>query len=285
MVRPAPARRAQRLRAQVEGAGDTAVLLLHGQPGTRADWQWVTPLLRSRYLVAAADRPGYGQTGGPATGFAGNALAVVGLLDDLGLSTAILVGHSWAGGAALATACFHPDRVKGLVLVSSVGPGEVMAWDDRLLGAPLIGDALSAAVAGGLGLVVGSEAVRRFADRRLPGRARDAIVALARLTGRSAESAPESAPEPVWRSFVAEQRALLSELDGLGRHLGSIAAPTTIVHGEVDRQVRASVASDLQAAIPGATLRVIAGAGHLLPHDNPEAIQAAVEEVNSRAQR
>ncbi len=255
----------------MRGRGGTAVVLLHGQPGTGGDWDRVVPLLEDRYTVVVPDRPGYGRTGGPATGFAGNAAATVELLDRLGLGRAVLVGHSWAGGIGLAAASAHAERVAGLVLVSSVGPGEHLGWDDRLLAAPVIGEVLAAGTIGGLGLVLGRHRVQSLADRFLDGRAHEAVVALTRLTRGGSL---------VWRSFVTEQRALLDELDGLRRGLADIAAPTAVVHGRTDRLVPLSVAEDLAAAIGGATLTVVPGAGHLLPHDRPRVIASAIDSVS-----
>lgn len=242
-------------------------MLLHGQPGTGADWQWVIPLIEDRSTVIVPDRPGYGRTGGPATGFAGNADAVADLLDRLQVAQAVLVGHSWAGGVALAAGGRHPDRVSGLVLVSSVGPGEHLGWDDRLLAAPLVGEALAAATIGGIGLLLGRSRIQSLAAKRLDGRGRDAVAALTRLTaGRSR----------AWRSFVTEQRALVAELEGLAAGLERIQVPVALVHGLSDRLVPPAVAEGLAAAIPGASLRVLPRLGHLVPHDRPGAVAEAV---------
>lgn len=258
------------MEATVRGRGPTAVVLLHGQPGTAGDWHWVAPLLEDRYRLVVPDRPGYGRTGGPATGFAGNARATVELLDRLSVERAILVAHSWAGGIGLAAATVYPDRVAGLVLVSSVGPGERFGWDDRILAAPIAGEAIAAATIGGLGLVLGRRRVQSLASRRLDGPARDAVDALTRLTRGGSR---------VWRAFVTEQRALLAELDGLGAGLAGIRAPTVVLHGWADRLVPLSVGEGLAAAIPGAELQVVPGAGHLLPHDRPEEVAAAVDQT------
>lgn len=263
------------MRVALHGGGHPAVVLLHGQPGTGADWQWVTPLLESDFAVVVPDRPGYGATAGPATGFAGNAAAVAALMDRLGLERAIIVGHSWAGGAALALAANRPDRVAGLVLVSSVGPGESISWADRLLAAPVVGELIAGTAIGGVGLILGSRRVQSLASRRLAGRARDGVVALTRLTGNRA---------PVWRSFVAEQRALIDELDGLAAGLAGLTAPTVIIHGEADHIVAPAVSERLSQAIPGSRRHVLAGAGHLLPHDRPHDIAAAVREVAAAGQ-
>jgi len=56
------------------------LVLLHGQPGSPADWQQVTARLPAQLHAVATDRPGYGSSRLPAGGFAAGALAV---LDDL----------------------------------------------------------------------------------------------------------------------------------------------------------------------------------------------------------
>ncbi len=261
------------LQAEVHPGGQgPAVVLLHGQPGTCLDWQWVVPLLRPDFTVVVPDRPGYGATGGPATGFAGNADAVAALLERLGYESAVVVGHSWAGGAALATAISYPDRVAGLVLVSSVGPEEQMSWEDRLLALPVAGEVMAGAALGGAGLLLGSRRIQDLALRRLPARARDGVASLSRLTRSSSR---------VWRTFVAEQRAMLSELEALRPGLATINTPTVIVHGGADHVVPAEVAEQLHSAIPGSRRRVIDGTGHLLPHDRPDSVAAAVREVTA----
>lgn len=236
--------------------GTVPVVLLHGQPGSAADWQRVVPLLADRYHVVVPDRLGYGRTGGRATGFGGNAAATIALLDRLGLERAVLVGHSWAGGVVLAAAAGHPDRVAGLVLVSSVGPGEHVGWSDRLLATPVLGEALIGSAIVGMGLFLGR--------RR----------ALALSGGPGA-----------WRSFVIEQRALISELDRLRPALAGVSAPTAVVHGRSDHLVPPVVAEDLAAAIPHAGLRLLDGAGHRLPRDRPEAIGAALDWVVAQTAR
>lgn len=261
------------MEATITGEGP-AVVLLHGQPGTAGDWQWVAPRLDDRYRVVVPDRPGYGRTGGTATGFHGNAEAVVALLDRFEVDRAVLVGHSWAGGVVLAAASNSPDRVAGMVLVSSVGPGEHIGWDDRLLAAPVLGEAIAAATIGGLGLVLGRSRVQKFLNDHLDGRAAEAVEAMTRLTlGGSG----------VWHAFVTEQRALLLELDDLARGLGAMDIPAVVLHGRNDRLVPPSVAEHVAATLPDASLQLLYGVGHLIPHDRPAAVAAAVDQVASRA--
>jgi pyruvate dehydrogenase E2 component (dihydrolipoamide acetyltransferase) len=99
------------------------VVLLHGQPGSGSDWRQLADLLPSELSLLALDRPGYGASRVAAGGFAFNAHAVLAELDARGIERAVLVGHSYGGGAALSLAKLAPERVEALVLLASVGPG------------------------------------------------------------------------------------------------------------------------------------------------------------------
>jgi pimeloyl-ACP methyl ester carboxylesterase len=262
------------LYADIRGSSDEAVVLLHGQPGSSGEWDSVAGLLEDRFLVITPDRPGYGRSDGPATGFAGNTAALITLLDRLGVPRALIVGHSWAGGAAIWAAAKHPGRVSGLVLVSSVGPGERLTWNDRLLAAPVAGEAVAAAADVALGLLAGSSRVRSFADRHLPSRARDAYSYIAGLNG--AKSRPI-------HSFLLEQRHFLRDLGELEPLVAAINTVTVVLHGTADKTVEADVAVRLAAGIRKAELVWVPGAGHLLPQQHPSDVATAIRAVADRA--
>ena len=114
------------------------LVLLHGQPGSPADWQQVAGRLPAQLHAVAVDRPEYGSSQRPAGGFAANARAVLDDLDSRSMTRAVLVGHSYCGGVALAAASLAPRRVQAVVLLASVGPGCVNGWD-KLLAAPAPG--------------------------------------------------------------------------------------------------------------------------------------------------
>ena len=265
----------QPLAADLSGAGP-AVVLLHGQPGSRADWRRVAPLLEGDHTVVVPDRPGYGATGGQAVGFARNADAAVALLDHLDIRSAVFVGYSWSGGAALSAALRHADRVSGLVLAASVRPGEQLGLADRVMGVPMVGEVAGALTLGTTSRVLRIRRVQDLADRRLPRSAREAVRALAGASGALSGAR-------VWRSFAAEQRFLLSELGRLAPDLGGIRVATVVVNGGSDHVVPAAVGARLAAAIPGAEFRLVPGAHHLLPFDHPEEIASAVRAVGGDA--
>lgn len=240
------------------------MVLLHGQPGDGRDWDAVVDQLAGRVLALTPDRPGYGRTGGPAAGFAANADAVAGLLDRRGLSRATLVGHSWGGGVALAVAQRHPDRVHGLVLVSSIGGEASLGPVDRCLAAPVVGPLLT---------IVGMTALRAAAVRRL----------LASVHAPGNPKAVESLRPgwtSSWRSFVAEERWMLRELPGLVAALPAVRAPAVVVLGEADRVVRPASQEALAVQLSADVVR-LAGFGHLLPREAPAQVAEAILRIAS----
>ena len=116
------------------GAGPP-VLLVHGQPGSRADWRGLVPLLADSHRVLSVDRPGYGATGGEAIGLLENAELLGQLLVERSALGATVVGHSLGAGIALAMA----ERSLGagaLVLIGAAGVDGTVGALDRVLALP-----------------------------------------------------------------------------------------------------------------------------------------------------
>jgi pimeloyl-ACP methyl ester carboxylesterase/uncharacterized membrane protein YbhN (UPF0104 family) len=250
--------------------GSHELVLLHGQPGTAADWAAVIERLPAQLHAVAVDRPGYGASQRPATGFTANAQAVLDDLDERNVDSAVLVGHSWAGGAALQAAALAPHRVKAVVLLAGVGPGSV-GIVDWLLAAPVIGP-LSA----------------QLMWRWTPWIARTRLAWLSRRHGRPLYPGERfflqvwgqkgGGVEPLWRAFLTEQRALLSELADLEAALPSIGVPVLLLADPADQIVPIMTAHRLTSELPDARLRLVAHAGHDLPRRAPGAVAEAIAE-------
>ena len=103
------------------------VLMLHGSgPGVSAwaNWRLVMPQLAERARVIAPDLAGFGYTERrPDLRYDMDTWVAqaVGMLDALGIEQADLVGNSFGGGLALQVAIRHPQRIRRLVLMGSVG--------------------------------------------------------------------------------------------------------------------------------------------------------------------
>jgi pimeloyl-ACP methyl ester carboxylesterase len=104
--------------------GRTAVLL-HGKNFCAATWQGtITALTEAGYRVVAPDQIGFCKSTKPAhyqysfQQLAGNTKA---LLASLGITRAIIIGHSTGGMLAIRYALMYPDAVERLVLVDPIG--------------------------------------------------------------------------------------------------------------------------------------------------------------------
>jgi pimeloyl-ACP methyl ester carboxylesterase len=250
------------------GFGPRVLVLLHGQPGSPADWQQLAGRLPAALRAVAVDRPGYGTSPLPPAGFAANARAVLDELDSRGIQRAVLVGHSYGGGVALMMASLAPHRVEAVVLLASVGPGCVNGWD-RLLAARGSGP-LCALVAW----------------RLTPWLARARLAWTARRHGRPlapeahvnwqvwAHASRESSR--LWRTFLTEQRALVRELDELAAAVPSVQAPVLLLADPEDSLVPLDTARQLAQVLPDARLQLVGGAGHHLPRRAPDAVADAI---------
>jgi pimeloyl-ACP methyl ester carboxylesterase len=242
----------------------STVLLLHGQPGTVADWGGVVAGLDGRADVLAVNRPGWdGAT--RAQGLAGNAAAALAMLDAHGAGPAVVVGHSLGAAVAAWLAATRPDRVAALVLAAPAANQAALYTLDRWLAAPVAGDVAAAAALGGLGLALAIAPVRRrFADAT--GLHEDYL----RIAGVAVRR------PAAWRAYATEQRALVRDLPELERRLGAIGAPTTIIAGRHDPIVPERATEALSRQIPGARLQHSAAAGHLVPQRDPASVVAAI---------
>ena len=236
------------------------LVLLHGQPGSGADWQAVTGRLPRTLRVIAADRPGYGASPLPAAGFAGGARTVLAELDTRGIHRAVLVGHSYGGGVALSVARLPPAGRSGGP-AGQCGPG----MRERL------GQAAGRAGYGAL--------VALAAWRLTPWIARARLARIVRRRGRPLdpgehanwqvwEQAGDSGGRS-WHTFLAEQRALLRELDGLIAALPSIRTPVLVLADPDDAIVPVDTARWLARALPDARLQLVSGPATTCPGGPP----------------
>jgi pimeloyl-ACP methyl ester carboxylesterase len=242
------------------------LVLLHGQPGSSADWQQVAGRLPPGLRVVALDRPGYGASRQRAGGFAVNARAVVAELDDHGIERAVLVGHSYGGGVALAVAKLAPARVEALVLLASVGPGCLTGWD-HLLAAPVAGEVCA---------VTAWQLTPWVARARLAAIARRRPIAAHEHVNWHIWGHAHHNHGPLWRSFLTEQRALVHELGDLTASLATVVQPVLLLADPHDTLIPVSTTHRLAEVLPDARVQLVNHIGHHLPRRGAPQIAAAI---------
>jgi pimeloyl-ACP methyl ester carboxylesterase len=116
---------------EVSGQGP-AVILLHGFPDTGQVWRHQAPALTAAgFQVIVPDLRGYGRSGKPADvsayTFRHLIADTLGVLDDLGITRAHVVGHDWGASLAWALAAHYPQRVARLAALSVGHPAAFAA--------------------------------------------------------------------------------------------------------------------------------------------------------------
>ncbi len=107
----------------IEDGDGPLVVLCHGFPELAYSWRLQIPALAAAgYKVAAPDMRGFGDSSAPAEVEAYDVVAlcgdISGLLDELGESSAIFVGHDWGANVAWHMAILHPERTRAVAGMS-----------------------------------------------------------------------------------------------------------------------------------------------------------------------
>ena len=244
-------------------------MLLHGQPGTASDWYRVVPLLSRDHRVIAVDRPGYCGEPSEARDWAGNAEALLAMLDRLGIEKVMLVAASWAGGVAVETARKARERVAGIVFVAAVGGKGAITWLDRVIAWGPI-----RASAPGSHRTPGSASRGRSGGRsgsRLDEEAnREARLSLAVWRSRR-----------VWTAAAIEQRYLVRDHEKLIAHVAELDVPADRAAGHPRLHHPAAGRRAAGAGAAAAEL-IKPDAGHMLAFEEPVVVADAVRQLTGR---
>src|SRR3954463_12663846 len=107
----------------IELGSGPPVVFIHGLSGSWQNWLEQLPVFARDHRVIAFDLPGFGASQMPREKITirGYGPFVDALLDELGVSSAAVVGNSMGGFIGIELAIRFPERVERLVLVSAAG--------------------------------------------------------------------------------------------------------------------------------------------------------------------
>jgi 3-oxoadipate enol-lactonase len=238
---------------------DTVILFLHGVGSDKRVWQPQLDHFRGVRTAIAMDYPGYGESelreGATRDDFARAALAV---LDAMGRERAHVCGLSLGGVVAIAMHALAPDRCKSLVLADTfaVHPDGRGIYDR------------SVAASSDLRTLAESRVDFLLAQPADPAVRAEVVETMARID----PAAYRLGAEAVW---LADQRD----------RAAAIGVPTLVVCGVLDAVTPPALSEALAAAIPGAELALINGAGHLANLEKPAAFNSAVDRFLLRVEQ
>jgi pimeloyl-ACP methyl ester carboxylesterase len=258
---------------KIAGQGEPAIILLHGFGASTFSWREVLQPLSRLGTVVAYDRPAFGLTErllpGQWTGEnpyspAAQVDLLFGLMDELGIQKAILVGNSAGGTVAISAALAKPERVQALVLVDAAvyttgGSSPLLRALFQLPQMDRIGP-----------LFVRSISVRGMEILNMawhdPSRITDEIKA-----GYRKPLMADHWDVGLW------QMTKTSRSSDLAVRLADIQPPVLVVTGDDDRIVPTENSLRLAKDIPGAQLVVFKNCGHVPQEECPQDFLQAVE--------
>ena len=236
------------------------MVLLPPFPFDRRVWAEATvpALTAAGFRAIAIDYPGFGADAGagavpPDLSIAAIADRTAGLLHQLGVSRAVVLGMSMGGYVALAFAARFPERLAGLILADTrATPDSPAALAGRA-------QALETLATRGVDAYLTGSLPRLLAP--------DAPAAVLAATRALAVTRPEA--------LEAGIRALRDRPDRTA-DARAVACPALVICGALDQVSPPGEMKELAASIPGATFVEIPGAGHLSHLEAPETFHRAV---------
>ncbi|WP_229072278.1 alpha/beta fold hydrolase [Actinoplanes sp. DH11] len=285
-----------RLHVTVSGPADApvTVVLLHGWCQDQQTWNDQVAALsamgRKAPRVIAYDTRGHGRSGSTRLGSA--------TLDQLGDDLAevlrrfapsgpvVLAGHSMGGMTIMEYAHRHPAefaaRVAGLLLVSTTAEGHThthYGLPQRVAGLLRAGETF------GAGLLARSGA---WCPHRVVLPALRPAVQWLLFGDECAESALRVTLGALGRASLRSIGGFRASV-GAQQRLDTLATltdvPAAVLVGDRDRLTPTACAESIAGALPGATLEVLPGAGHMLPLERPEEVSTALVTIVRRAAR
>jgi pimeloyl-ACP methyl ester carboxylesterase len=253
-------------------AGQThkqVVLMIHGLGDEADTWRHVIEPLATDFHIIALDLPGFGRSNKPDLDYTPDFYidSVLGLMNQMEIENAILMGSSLGSMISQGLAILHPNRVKGLILVagSLFQPSPMKENSLRLMQVPLLGEWLYTRL------------------RKDPQAAFDSL----RNVYYDLDSLPEVDREflfqrvnhRVWNN--GQRRAFFSTLRNLAtwvkanqrdlpEQLAELAMPTLVVRGDHDKLFLQENAQGTIENQPDATYVEISGVGHHPQQEDPK---------------
>ncbi|MET0965766.1 MAG: alpha/beta fold hydrolase [Nakamurella sp.] len=262
-------------------AGDgPAVVFVHGLMSSSETWRAQIDRLDTGHRVIAPDLFGHGASAKPPGDYSlgAHAATLRDLLDALALPGATVVGHSLGGGIALQFAYLFPDRVDGLVLVSSGGLGREL--NPLLRAATLPGSELVLPV-------LASNWVHAVGDTALHWWSKIGLPPISPSTDEGWQGLSSLADPETRRAFLATSRAVIDvhgqTVSAANRLSGMASRPAMLIWGARDRIVPPTHIAAAKQELPVSRVEMFSRSGHFPHLDEPDRFALVMSEFMTQS--
>jgi pimeloyl-ACP methyl ester carboxylesterase len=242
-----------------------AVVFVHGNPGSSADWRDLVGRVGPFARAVAFDMPGFGKADKPRDfeyTVSGEVRFLDAALTELGIQRVHLVLHDLGGPWGLEWATTNTDRVASVVVINT-GVFLDYRWHilARIWQTPVLGELFMATTT-------------RFAFRTLINRGQKR-----KLPRGFVDEMYDNFDRDTKRAVLKHYRSQADPLPGARRHLDALRPrdlPALVVWGDRDPYLGLDLAEAQKQVFPSAPLVVIRDSGHWPFVDNPEEVASHV---------
>jgi pimeloyl-ACP methyl ester carboxylesterase len=256
-----------------ESGGHPPVVLLHGLNDSHLTWRQIAPVLSRNRRVLVLDLPGHGLSGRPDASYelSWYAQIIARWIATLGIGPVDIVGHSLGGGIALRLLVDHRSLVHRLVLAAPGGLGREIAFVLRLASIPGVVEHFGQPF-----MSLGTRLALSRWRRKLPDHH------IAELSAMNATHGSARAFARTVRDLIDWRGQRLSFL----QHAHEIEdlPPIAVLWGDGDAIIPIAHGRALVAGVDGVRFSELAGCGHYLHHDDPQAfVQGVLDALDARS--
>lgn len=242
-----------------EGKGQ-ALVLLHGEGSSLHSWDGWVKALKHRYRIIRLDLPAHGLTGADPKVERYKTSYMIGKLDKfltrLGVSKAVVAGHSLGGYLAWNYALYRPGRVSKLIMIGAVGYPQDKTFMLSGMAWPLVRDMSTLMMPR---CFVSSSLRRSYfdVDKVSDKQVRRYHDLLMRQGNR--------------RGLINVLRTMREQADNsaLGDRIKQLRIPVLLMWGEQDERVPLTVLEKFRQDLSGARVVTYEGVGHIPMEELP----------------
>jgi pimeloyl-ACP methyl ester carboxylesterase len=242
------------LNVRDEGQGEPSLLFLHYWGGSSRTWDQVVSELKTDFRCVAYDHRGWGESDKPETGYSIQELAndAEALIQALGLTRYVLIGHSMGGKVAQRLAAKRPEGLLALILVAPAPPTPMAVPED-----------------------VRKQMIQAYQNREAVGFLIQNILTSIPLP----DQIREQIIEDTLKGGLAAKHAWPEKgmLEDISSAVAKISVPTLVLAGENDQVEKIdSLERALVPNIHTARMSIIRQTGHLSPLEVPDQIASEI---------
>ena len=276
-----PMENGARVHYRDEGnAAGAALVLIHGAMASLHTWEpWVT-ILGQQYRLITLDLPAHGLTGQvPEHAYGADAFTetIHAVVNELGVERFVLGGNSMGGGATWRYVLAHPERVRAMILVDSVPPGD---WRESTPAAATQDDA-DAARSAPIGFALLRQpwfrAIARYLDPA-------PLIEQGLLSAYNNSPVVNQALIDRYYELILRdgtRAAILNRSNSYSRNeanndVSALTQPTLVMWGAQDSLIPVSVANQFAQRLPNTQVVIYDDLGHIPMEEDPQRSAADV---------